>query len=174
MLKRQELTPKKLSLKERARLILLFSLAIIVLTGSLIFFANVSGNAIIDIFQKADTVYYNWRDAFAVLFIPVMGYYDVLFFLLLFIPFTFRIAMLWNSLCNIVYMYIYAAFILSFLLALYIQLFPLSDYQSCGLKGPFSGAYYVKDRKMCKQFEYHPENEGADISPIPVTSSDKK
>lgn len=62
-----------------------------------------------------------------------------------------------------------ARFFLTLPLSFYISFFPLADYYSCGLRGPFSGAYYVKDLKMCEQFEYHPESGSDDVSAISVT-----
>ncbi|MGL5698284.1 MAG: DUF1240 domain-containing protein [Kluyvera sp.] len=110
-------------------------------------------------FAGADTVYYSWRDVFALLSLPVMGYFDVLVFLFLFFPLTLHLAKLWWKLLNIISIYIYIAFVLAFPLSLYISFVPLADYHSCGQKGPFSGTDYVKDPKMCEQFEYHPEKD---------------
>ncbi|EDQ7230749.1 DUF1240 domain-containing protein [Salmonella enterica subsp. enterica] len=157
MQKKQEAVMCRMTLKNRIKFIILCLFAIIVLTGSLVFFTNVCGGTIKGIFTEADTVYYSWRDVFIALYIPVMGYYDILVFLLMFLPFTLRLATLWHNIANVIYGYIIIAFILTTPLSLYISYFPLSDYQSCGLKGPFSGVHYVKDLRMCEQFKYHPQ-----------------
>ncbi len=51
---------------------------------------------------------------------------------------------------------------LSIPLSLRISYYPLGNYESCGQSGPFSGSYYVKDLKICEQFEYHPEKDKSD------------
>ncbi|MFA9596384.1 DUF1240 domain-containing protein [Citrobacter telavivensis] len=162
MINNNELLLKKMTFKERVKFVFLCFFAIFVLSGSLVFFAKISGSTIRDVFEGADTVYYSWRDVFALLSLPVMGYFDVLVFLFLFFPLTLNLAKIWWKLANIIYAYIYIAFILAFPLSLYISFVPLADYHSCGQKGPFSGVYYVKEPKMCEQFEYHPEKDKSD------------
>lgn len=170
----QKLAINTMTLKERVKFILVCLLSIIVITGALFFFINVSGITIMDIFAGADIIYYTWRDVLALLYLPVMGYADVLVFLFLFLPFTFRLTKLWVDFSNVICVYAVLAFFLTLPLSFYISFFPLADYYSCGLRGPFSGAYYVKDLKMCEQFEYHPESGSDDVSIISVTPSDKK
>ncbi|HCB2207342.1 TPA: DUF1240 domain-containing protein [Citrobacter farmeri] len=153
---------KEMSLKERIKFILVCLFLISAITGALIFFINTCGSTLIDIFTNADTVYYSWLDVFIVIYFPVMGYFDVLVLLFLFTPLTLRIGKLWGKLLNIICAYIYIAFVLAFPFSLYISFVPLADYHSCGQKGPFSGDYYVKDPKMCEQFEYHPEKDKSD------------
>ena len=174
MQKIPEIAARKMPLKEKMKFILLCLFSITVLTGALVFFADVSGTAIIYIIAGADTVYYSWRDVLAFLYLPVIGYFDVLVFLFLFLPFTFRLAKLWGKLSKAIFGYIIIAFILTLPLSLYISFFPLGKYFSCGLRGPLSGAHYVKDLKMCEQFEYHPEDDKPDNTSAPVTSVDKK
>ncbi|MGL5698283.1 MAG: DUF1240 domain-containing protein [Kluyvera sp.] len=151
-----------MTLKERVKFILACLFFIMVLTGALIFFTRTSWATIKDVFAGADAVYYSWRDVFALLYLPVMGYFDVLVFLFLFLPFTVGITKLWCKVIKAVWGYIILAFILAFPLSLYISFVPLADYYSCGQKGPFSGTDYVKDPKMCEQFEYHPEKDKSD------------
>ncbi|WP_330983265.1 MULTISPECIES: DUF1240 domain-containing protein [Enterobacterales] len=159
MINKNELKMKEMTLKERIKFIVLCLISIFVLSGALVFFTSKSGGVIRDIFAGADTVYYSWRDVLALLYLPVIAYFDVLVLLFLFFPLTLRIAKLWRKLLNIVSAYICIAFVLAFPLSLYISFVPLADYHSCGQKGPFSGVDYVKDPKMCEQFEYHPEKD---------------
>ena len=163
MINKNELIMKDMILKERIKFILVCLFLIMVLTGALIFFTSTSGAAIRDIFANADAVYYSWRDVFAVLSLPIMGYFDVLVFLFLFLPFTVGITKLWCKVIKAVWGYIILAFILTLPLSLYVSFFPLSNYHSCGQNGPFSGAYYVKAPKMCEQFEYHPEKDKSNV-----------
>lgn len=174
MSKRKELFTKETTLKERVKFFLASFLLISVLTSALIFFANISGSVIIDVFAGADTVYYSWRDVFFVLFLPVIGYCDVFILLFLFYPWTYRIVKLWFNMINVITGYAILIFILTIPLSLYISFFPLGDYHSCGLNGPFSGVHYVKDRKMCEQFEYHPENDKSGATPTSLTPADTK
>lgn len=174
MVKRQGLVIKKMTLKERVKITFLLLCITVGLTGAMIFFVNVSGNTVIDIFAGADTVYYSWRDVFVLLYIPVMGYFDVLFFLLLFVPLTSVLAQLWYKMIGIISGYIIVAFVLALPLSLYVSFFPLSDYYSCGLRGPLSGVYYVKNLTMCEQFEYHPEKEGSDTDSTSIIFEGKK
>ncbi|MGL5698282.1 MAG: DUF1240 domain-containing protein [Kluyvera sp.] len=162
MINKNKLMMKNMTSKERVKFILACLFFIIVLTGALVFFANTCGVTIVNIFTGADAVYYGWRDVFIVIYFPVMGYFDVLVLLFLFFPLTFRLAKLWWKLLNIISAYIYIAFVLAFPLSLYISFVPLADYHSCGQNGPFSGTDYVKDPKMCEQFEYHPEKYKSD------------
>ena len=163
MINKNELTMKKMSLKERMKFILVCLFSITALTDALIFSINTCGATLIDIFTNADTVYYSWRDVFIVIYFPVMGYFDVLVFLFLFLPFTVGITKLWCKVIKAVWGYIILAFILTLPLSLYVSFFPLSNYHSCGQNGPFSGAYYVKAPKMCEQFEYHPEKDKSNV-----------
>ncbi|MGL5698281.1 MAG: DUF1240 domain-containing protein [Kluyvera sp.] len=159
---KNELMIKDMTLKERVKFILTCLLAIMILTGALFFFASTSFVVIKDIFAGAETFYYDWRDVLILLFAPVMGYFDIFVFLLMLTPFTLQLARLWHKAIKAVWGYIILAFILAFPLSLYISFVPLADYHSCGQKGPFSGADYVKDPKMCEQFEYHPEKDKSD------------
>lgn len=174
MPKKPELTIKKMNLKERVKATFVLSVNVSMLTGALIFFSNVSGATIVDIMQGADTVYYSWRDLFIVLYFPVMGYFDILFFLFLFVPLTSNLAQLWYRVVNIVWIYVHIAFFITLPLSLYVSFYSLSDYYSCGLTGPFSNIHYVKDLKMCEQFEYHPEEDESDKTSILVTPADTK
>lgn len=174
MHKKQAAITNKMTLKERMKFILLCLFSIVALTGALIFFINTAATSIIYIFIGADAVYYDWRAVIVVLYFPVMGYFDILVFLFLFTPFTFRLAKLWAGFLNIISVYAVLAFFLTLPLSLYISFFPLSDYYSCGLRGPFSGVYYVKDLKMCEQFEYHPEDEKSGGVSTSIISESKK
>ena len=174
MYKKKGVITDNMTLKERVRFILLCLFSIAVLTESLFFFINISGATIIDIFAGADTVYYSWRDVLALLYLPVMGYFDILVFLFLFFPFTFGLAKLWGKLSKIISVYIVLAFFLTLPVSLYISFFPLAEYHSCGLRGPFSGVYYVKELNMCEQFEYHPDKESSDADSTSIISGGKK
>ena len=174
MQKKQVVITNNMTLKERVKLILICLFFIAVITESSLFFINVSGATIIDIFAGADTVYYSWRDVLALLFLPVMGYFDILALLSLFLPFTLHITRLWVDHLYILTVYSASAFLLTLPLSLYISFFPLSDYYMCSLRGPFSGIHYVKDLKMCEQFEYHPEKEKSGAASISIISEGKK
>ncbi|HCB2207344.1 TPA: DUF1240 domain-containing protein [Citrobacter farmeri] len=165
---------KEMSLKERMKFILVCLFSIMVLTGAFIFFTSISGAAIKDVFAGVDAVYYSWRDVFAVLSLPVMGYFDVLVFLLLFTPYTLQLAQFWYKKINIVWGYSIAAFILSIPLSLVIFIHIHNTYDSCGKGGFLSGDFYVKDPKMCEQFEYHPEKDKSDDSSTAVIPTDTK
>lgn len=169
MLRGQEVAEKKMTLKERVKLILLSLFFIVVLTGALIFFTNTSGSTIIDIFTGENTVYYSWKDVLILLYFPVMVYFDVLVFLFLFHPLSFRLAKLWIKMINIIWGYVVLAFFLTLPLSLYISFFPLAGYHSCSKGGPFSGVYYVKVPQMCAQIKYHSESDNA---PTPVPPAD--
>ncbi|EBS7635322.1 DUF1240 domain-containing protein [Salmonella enterica] len=173
MSRKRELKMREMTLKERVRFILLCLLSITILTGALVFFGNVCGAEIISLLTGADIIYYNWRVVFILLYFPVVIYFDIFALLLLLTPFTLYLARLWHRAINIVSGYIILAFFLAFLLSLYISFFFLADYHSCDMKGPFSGVHYVKDLKMCKQLEYHPENDKSDDA-TPVIPADTK
>lgn len=169
-----ELIMKEMSLKERIKFNLVCLLAIMILTGALFFFTSTSFAVIKDVFAGAETLYYDWRDVLILLFFPVMGYFDIFVFLLMLTPFTIQLARLWHKAIKVVWGYIILAFILTLPLSLYISFFPLANYHSCGQKGPFSGTDYVKDPKMCEQFEYHPEKDTSDNSSTAVIPTDTK
>ncbi|AGB79567.1 Protein of unknown function (DUF1240) [Enterobacteriaceae bacterium strain FGI 57] len=169
MLRGQEVAEKKMTLKERVKLILLSLFFIVVLTGALFFFINTCGSTIIDIFTGENTVYYSWKDVLILLYFPVMVYFDVLVFLFLFHPLSFRLAKLWIKMINIIWGYVVLAFFLTLPLSLYISFFPLAGYHSCSKGGPFSGVYYVKVPQMCAQIKYHSESDNA---PAPVPPAD--
>lgn len=143
--------------KERIKFILAGLFVITSLTGGLVFFTCTSGVVIVSIFTGVD-IYYDFRDVFIFLFLPVAVYFDIFALLLLFSPFTFNLAKLWHKVINIVWGYSLIAIPLSIVISVYI----LNVYESCGQKGPFSGVHYVKDPKMCEQFEYHPEKDKSD------------
>lgn len=170
MVRLNKLADKEVALKERVRLILACLFSIVVLSGALIFFINTAGASIIGIFTGVDAVFYDWRAVVIVLYFPVIGYFDVLVFLFLFLPFTSRLIKLWGKLSKIIFAYIIFAFFFSLPLSLYIHFFPLADYLSCGVRNP----YYVKDISMCEQFEYHPENEKSDPTSNSDSSADGK
>ena len=174
MYKKKGVITDNMTLKERVKLILVCLFLIVVITGAMIFSVNTAGESIIDIFKGGSAVYYDWRAVLVVLYFPVMVYFDLLIFLFLFFPFTFRLAKLWGKLSKIIFVYIVLAFFLTLPVSLYIFFFPLADYHSCGLKGPFSGVYYVKELNMCEQFEYHPDKESSDADSTSIISGGKK
>ncbi|HCB2207343.1 TPA: DUF1240 domain-containing protein [Citrobacter farmeri] len=153
---------KEMSLKERMKFIFAGLFTITVLTGGLIFFTKISSVVIVSVFSGADTFYYDFRYVFILLFLPVAGYFDIFALLLLFSPFTFNLANLWYKVINVVWGYCIIAFFIAIPLSIGVSAYIFNDYDSCGQRGPFSGAYYVKDLKMCKQFEYHPEKDKSD------------
>lgn len=167
---KKSLTIREMTLKERAKATSLLSFNVILLTGLLVFFTNISGGALLDVFTGADTVDYSWRDVLAILSLPIIGYFD----LLLFVPLTSSLAQLWYKLIGIINGYSILAVFLAIALTLYISFVSLSDYQSCGLDIPFSNIHYVKGLKMCEQFEYHPENEGSNSTSSSDPSTDGK
>lgn len=125
----------------------------------------------IDIFTGENTIYYSWKDVFILLYFPVMMYFNVLVFLFLFHPLSFRLAKLWMKMINIIWGYVVLAFFLTLPLSLYISFFPLADYHSCGKGGPFSGVYYVKVPKMCAQIKYHSESDNATTPVLPADAN---
>lgn len=148
---------KELTLQTRIKFFFACLFFIATLTGMLIFFSETALISIIDIFKGADSFYYNSITVLIILQFPTLAYLDILFFLCLFLPFSYCLIQLWYNLINIITLYIFIAFIAFFPLILYISLGPLSDYYSCDHNGLSSGSHYVKNKKMCEQFEYHPE-----------------
>jgi len=159
MINKNELIMKDMTLKERMKFNIAGLFVIAMLTGGLIFFTNTSGVVIVSIFTGADTFYYDFRDVFILIFLPVAGYFDIFALLLLFSPFTFNLAKLWHQAINVVWGYCIIAFFIAIPLSIVISVYILNVYETCGQNGPFSGSYYVKEIKMCEQFEYHPEKD---------------
>ncbi|WET42300.1 DUF1240 domain-containing protein [Citrobacter enshiensis] len=174
MINNNELKMKDMTLKEKVKFILSCIISIAILTGALIFLFNIFGSAMIDAFRGTDTLYYDWRAIFILLLFPVMGYFDVLVFFLLFTPYTLPLAQFWYKKINIVWGYSIVAFILSIPLSLVIFIHIHNTYDSCGKGGFLSGDFYAKDPKMCEQFEYHPEKDKSDDSSTAVIPTDTK
>lgn len=175
MFKKQELVIKeRKTIKEKIKYILSGLLMITIITAALVFFTNTSGATIISIINKEDTFYYDWRDVLTLLSFPPLIYFDIFSLFLLFTPFTIRLAHLWYKMINLVWVYIIFAFALAIVLSLIISFFIIDDYDSCGQKEPLSGTHYVKDLKMCEQFEYHPETDKSDEVSILVAPADIK
>lgn len=175
MFKKQELIIKKrTTTKEKMKFILSGLLMIIIITETLVFVTNTSGATMISIINKEDTFYYDWRSVLILLFFPVLIYFDIFSLFLLFTPFTLRLAHLWHNIIHIVWGYIIFAFILAIVLTPMFSFYIINNYDSCGQKGPFSGTRYVKDLKMCEQFEYHPETDKSDEVSILVAPADIK
>lgn len=162
------------TVKERIKFILAGLLVITTLSGGIIFFTNTSGGVIVDVFTGADTFYYDFRDVFILHFLPVAGYFDIFALLLLFSPLTFNLAKLWYKAINVVWGYGMIAFFIAIPLSIAISVYILNGYDSCGQKGPFSGVHYVKDLKMCEQFEYHPDKDNSEGTSIIVKPEAEK
>lgn len=163
------------TIKERIKFIVACLFLITATTGALIFFTNTGGAMIMPIIYGGDFFNYDWRVTFILLDFPAMVYFDILMFFVLFSPFTFRLAQLCYKLVNIIYGYIVFAFFIAIPLSL-LTYFHIQNmnYYPCDKKGFFSSGYYVKEPKMCEQFEYHPEKDESDKTSILVTPADTK
>lgn len=156
-----------------AMFIVICMFVIIILTCALVFFTTASYSTV-DILSVGNTLYYDWRTVFTVLTSSVAGCFYVMVMLFLFIYFIFLSVRLWCEFTKIINGYTALDFVFAFLLSFWVPAFFRFNNHWCLLKGRFSGVNDVKDSEICKQYEYHPEYETADISSISVTAPDKK
>ena len=147
-----------ISVKVRLTALFLFSCT----TAATVFIFTVGGSELADILYKKDVIYYNWKTIPLFLWLPAFFYADILIVAMMFFPVTRNLLEYLLTGMKAVAVYGWLMLLLSIPLSLIILFYSLSNYQSCGQKGPFSGSYYVKEIKMCEQFEYHPEKDKSD------------
>lgn len=145
-------------LKTRLSALFLF----VCVTVAIVFIFTVGGSELVDILHKKDVVYFNWKSIPLLLCLPAFFYADILVVAMMFFPITRNLLEYILTGMRVVAVYGWLMLLLSIPLSLIILFYPLGNYESCGQDGPFSGTYYVKDLKMCKQFEYHPEKDKPD------------
>ncbi|XHA17431.1 DUF1240 domain-containing protein [Citrobacter farmeri] len=131
-------------------------------TAATVFIFIVGGSELVDILHKKDVVYYDWKTIPLFLWLPAFFYADILIVSMMFFPVTRHLLEYLLTGMRAAAVYGWLMLFLSIPLSLIISYYPLGNYESCGQSGPFSGSYYVKDLKMCEQFEYHPEKDKSD------------
>ncbi|WET42299.1 hypothetical protein [Citrobacter enshiensis] len=142
-------------LKTRLSALFLF----VCVTAATVFIFTVAGSELVDILHKKDVVYYDWKTLPLFLWLPAFFYADILVAAMMFFPITRNLLEYLLTGMRAIAVYGWLMLFLSIPLSLIILYYPLGNYESCGQNGPFSGTDYVKDPKMCEQFEYHPEKD---------------
>ncbi|WHP32024.1 hypothetical protein QMG90_03525 [Trabulsiella odontotermitis] len=142
------------TLKNRIAIIFFCSLMI----GAFWLGYKLSVGTLSDIINGKDTIYYNWRSVPIFSFLPVIVYFFIAFFLLIFFPHTQQLGAFLLSGRGMYYLSIYliSAFFISMLLSIIIYFYPLSShYQQCDGSGIFSGIHFVKAPASCEQFGFY-------------------
>lgn len=137
-------------------------IAIICLSGAILFFYNIGITTIMGLIKGGDYIYYDPKQIPLFLSLPVAFFFDLLV-MCLFLPLTKRkkIVAMMQKLMIPVAVYGVSVLIISFLLSIAISIYPLgTDYYKCKSTSIVaSGSYYARTKEMCKQRAYSAETD---------------
>ena len=143
----------KLKIKEYAYAII----AIVALTGAILFFYETGTKTLSGLFNRDDYVYYDPKLIPALLLIPAMFFFDLLA-ICVFLPSREKLAPFLQRLMIPVGIYSGIALILGLIFSMVISIYPLStDYYQCSSTSIVSsGSHYAKTKELCEEHAYHP------------------
>lgn len=134
--------------------------AIIFLTGSIMFIYDTVSETILGLIKGDDYLFYDFKQIPLLLLLPVVFYFDLLA-ACLFLPFKTKIVPIIKKIMPVVWIYTLLAFFTGLILSIIISIYPLStEYYQCKPTSIVSsGSYYAKSKETCKQNAYQPSTD---------------